>query len=35
MGFDLWSSLIVTSVVPGVLLLMAAPLLTKWTHGRG
>jgi POT family proton-dependent oligopeptide transporter len=35
MGFDLWGSLIVTSVVPGVLLLMAAPLLTKWTHGKG
>ncbi len=35
MGFDLWGSLIVTSVVPGVLLLMSAPLLTKWMHGRG
>jgi POT family proton-dependent oligopeptide transporter len=35
MGFDLWGSLIVTSVVPGVLLLMAAPLLTKWMHGKG
>ncbi len=35
MGFDLWGSLIVTSVVPGVLLLMCAPLLTKWMHGRG
>jgi POT family proton-dependent oligopeptide transporter len=35
MGFDLWGSLIVTSVVPGVLLLMSAPLLTKWMHGKG
>ena len=35
MGFDLWGSLIVTSVVPGVLLLCCAPLLTKWMHGKG
>ena len=35
MGFDLWGSLIVTSVVPGVLLLLTAPLLTKWMHGKG
>ena len=34
MGFDLWGSLIVTSVVPGIVLIALSPLLTKWMHGR-